>query len=375
MAVASIPSINTKGLTYLMLSKQKFKDGDTQGAVDDFQSASLVMQKDVISKIYWHVWDLSKRPAHIPNFGEDAMLGRIASSDAPGNDIKAEAIRLAVVKYHMDTVANLTRRLEKASTCSLSLDIMSDPVIDFDGHTFERSQIQSQYLELLKRGKYTAECPHSREKGSTTLIPNYSVKDIVDIYKEFGERLGHLAFYVQDLFDETQKLKAEKESLEVEKKTLESRQILPEQVLMLSQFQQLIHRSTERERIFEEQFRIWGEERSRLTQQIGELRELQVLAMAEQLTMTQRLVQGQQQLTRRQEQLDTAQQELAVAQRQLSQRHLELINLQQELANVRLELARERESREEDRSNSQMVIQSYSGMDFCQRFTFLISGH
>lgn len=375
MSLASLPSVNTRGLALLMLSEQKYKEGDVHGAVDDFKEASTVMQKDVISKIYWHVWDLAKRPSGIDNFGEEVMMGRITSDMDPDNITKAEAIRLAVVKYHMDTVGSLTRRLEAASTCSLSRDIMSDPVIDFDGHTFDRSQIQEHYRHLLRNGKYNIECPHSREKGSSALIPNYTVKEIVTIYKEFGERLGHLALFVQSLFNETEKLKAEKECLTVENKALELRQIQPEQALILSQFQRLMEQSVQRERVFEEQFRVWGEERKRLTQQIAELRELQVLATSEQLRMTQRLVEGQRQLGLRQEQLDTAQQELAGAQRQLSQRHLELINLQQELAAVRAELALERQSRELDRSSSQKVLESYSGMDFCQRFTFLVTGY
>ena len=126
----------------------------------------------------------------------------------------------------------------------------------FDGHTFDRSQIQEHYRHLLRNGKYNIECPHSREKGSSALIPNYTVKEIVTIYKEFGERLGHLALFVQSLFNETEKLKAEKECLTVENKALESRQIQPEQALILSQFQRLMEQSVERERVFEEQFRV-----------------------------------------------------------------------------------------------------------------------
>lgn len=375
MSVATLPKINTAGLTLLMHSEEKFRQGDTKGAVEDFQAASAVLQREIISKIYWNVWDLSSRPSGNSNFGEEAMLNRLVSHSAPDNHTKAEAIRLAVVKFHLDTVGSLLKRLEGASSCPLSLEEMKDPVIDFDGHTFDRSQIQEHYRHLLREGKFRAECPLTRQKGSTELIPNYSVKEVVEIYKEFGARLGHLAVFVQSLYDENKKLEAEIGVLRKEKETLASRQIKPEQELILLQFQRLIKQSAERDQMWEDQFRLWGEERSSLTQQISELRELQVFATREQIRMTQQLSERHRLLSERQEQLDAAQQQLAVSQRQLSERHLQLISLQQELAAANLQLAEERRSRQTEREDSLKVLQSYNDMDFCKRFTFFISGH
>jgi hypothetical protein len=63
--------------------------------------------------------------------------------------------------------------------CPITQDIMEDPVITEDGHTYERSAIQ----EWLNRGKRTSPKTGAMLRD-TKLIPNYSMRSLIQDLKE-----------------------------------------------------------------------------------------------------------------------------------------------------------------------------------------------
>ena len=70
------------------------------------------------------------------------------------------------------------RVIPDALTCSISLDIMQDPVMACDGHTYERAAIEA-WLSANPTSPKTGEVLES-----TTLIPNHSVRQLIDAFHQ-----------------------------------------------------------------------------------------------------------------------------------------------------------------------------------------------
>ena len=70
------------------------------------------------------------------------------------------------------------RVIPDALTCSISLDIMQDPVMACDGHTYERAAIEA-WLSASPTSPKTGEVLES-----TTLIPNHSVRQLIDAFHQ-----------------------------------------------------------------------------------------------------------------------------------------------------------------------------------------------
>ena len=59
--------------------------------------------------------------------------------------------------------------------CPISLELMKDPIICSDGHTYDKKSI----TELFKNKKFIS--PTTREKlDINILIPNYNIKKIIN---------------------------------------------------------------------------------------------------------------------------------------------------------------------------------------------------
>lgn len=70
-----------------------------------------------------------------------------------------------------------------ALICSISQYIMNDPVVTMDGHTYERSAIQSWFLNQQKQGVAQPLSPKTGEKlPSFALIPNHNLKMMIEEY-------------------------------------------------------------------------------------------------------------------------------------------------------------------------------------------------
>jgi hypothetical protein len=69
----------------------------------------------------------------------------------------------------------------RALVCPITLDLMRDPVMDANGHTFERSAIKRSLVDR------PGICPLTNErypKGDACLTPNRAVRDIIDAFNE-----------------------------------------------------------------------------------------------------------------------------------------------------------------------------------------------
>lgn len=85
------------------------------------------------------------------------------------------------------TFFNLAKEPPSALVCPITLEIMEDPVVVADGVTFERRAIK----QWLDQGKDTN--PITRNKITTsTLVSNYSVKNLCEDYKEFAKKIENL---------------------------------------------------------------------------------------------------------------------------------------------------------------------------------------
>lgn len=215
MSVVSSTPINCSGILLLMRAKEKFIRGNAEQALEDFENASQQLTPELIQKVYSTVWDLCNRPnVDVSTFGKDVIYSRLIS-DQPPDSIKAQAIDRVIREYHIETIIRVSEKLENSVICPMSAEIMKDPVIDDDGHTFERESIEDYHSYLRAKGRPIS-CPLSHKPVSTNLITNYSAKNLIDIQQEFNNRLSELGLFFQHLMNTHDKHELEKYLMEKE---------------------------------------------------------------------------------------------------------------------------------------------------------------
>eukprot|EP00242_Pyramimonas_sp_CCMP2087_P004256 CAMPEP_0198199388 /NCGR_PEP_ID=MMETSP1445-20131203/2702_1 /TAXON_ID=36898 /ORGANISM="Pyramimonas sp., Strain CCMP2087" /LENGTH=287 /DNA_ID=CAMNT_0043869227 /DNA_START=197 /DNA_END=1056 /DNA_ORIENTATION=+ len=69
----------------------------------------------------------------------------------------------------------------RALVCPITLDLLCDPVVDANGHTFDRGAIERS-LELRPGKSPKTNAPYP--DGSPRLTPNYTVREMVDTFLE-----------------------------------------------------------------------------------------------------------------------------------------------------------------------------------------------
>jgi hypothetical protein len=72
--------------------------------------------------------------------------------------------------------------------CPITLDLMRDPVIDANGHTFDRSAIQRVLVHKPGISPLTNEL---YPNGDARLLPNRLVRNMID---EFNKGVGEAAY-------------------------------------------------------------------------------------------------------------------------------------------------------------------------------------
>ena len=73
--------------------------------------------------------------------------------------------------------------LEFEITCPLSLEIMEDPVIAADGHTYEREMIKRWFNEN-RRKEYIKSPATGKNLSDRRLIPNQAIKKVIATWNE-----------------------------------------------------------------------------------------------------------------------------------------------------------------------------------------------
>ncbi len=90
-------------------------------------------------------------------------------------------------KYHMNTGffdVDLRDPPPEDLCCSISHQLMEDPVSVMDGHTFERREVEKWFL-LRQEEQAEITCPRCGSPlENLTLVPNYSLKSIITKYKQ-----------------------------------------------------------------------------------------------------------------------------------------------------------------------------------------------
>jgi hypothetical protein len=76
----------------------------------------------------------------------------------------------------------------RALVCPITLDLMRDPVVDANGHTFERSAIERV---LVLRPGISPQTNAAYPNGDARLTPNYIARDMSDAFREAA---GEAAF-------------------------------------------------------------------------------------------------------------------------------------------------------------------------------------
>ena len=75
------------------------------------------------------------------------------------------------------TVSSLPDHVQTIITCPLTLQIMSDPVVDTQGNTYERSAIETW---IASQSSPTD--PLNRQPISNVLIPNMAIRSLIQLY-------------------------------------------------------------------------------------------------------------------------------------------------------------------------------------------------
>jgi hypothetical protein len=71
----------------------------------------------------------------------------------------------------------------QALVCPITLDLMRGPVVNANGHTFDRSAIERS-LELRPSKSPSTNAPYP--DGDLRLTPNYTVREMIDAFHEAG---------------------------------------------------------------------------------------------------------------------------------------------------------------------------------------------
>lgn len=75
-----------------------------------------------------------------------------------------------------------------AYICPISMEIMSDPVMAHDGYTYDRCNIEKWFKN--RQGRETS--PNTGIRISTTLIPNYALRNAIEGYIQTHPQLFRL---------------------------------------------------------------------------------------------------------------------------------------------------------------------------------------
>jgi len=84
-------------------------------------------------------------------------------------------------------MAGVTGEPPRALVCPITLDLMRDPMVDANGHTFERSAIERS---LVHRPGISPKTNARYPNGDARLMPNYAVREMIE---EFNKAPGEAA--------------------------------------------------------------------------------------------------------------------------------------------------------------------------------------
>lgn len=91
----------------------------------------------------------------------------------------------AINNIYQHALVSADRDLEavrKSITCSLSLAIMTDPVVSADGHTYERAAIEKWF------GRNNTTSPNTNEKlEHLMLVPNFQIRQLCDAFRNLAQ--------------------------------------------------------------------------------------------------------------------------------------------------------------------------------------------
>jgi len=80
------------------------------------------------------------------------------------------------IEIPQEVIDRIPQEVLNIITCPISGEIMRNPVINSVGQTYDRTRIQ----QWLSRGNRTD--PNTRQQITTTLIPNFSIKSLINSY-------------------------------------------------------------------------------------------------------------------------------------------------------------------------------------------------
>lgn len=87
-----------------------------------------------------------------------------------------ENAQIEPIEIPQEVIDRIPQEVLNIITCPISGEIMRNPVINSVGQTYDRTRIQ----QWLSRGNRTD--PNTRQQITTTLIPNFSIKSLINSY-------------------------------------------------------------------------------------------------------------------------------------------------------------------------------------------------
>lgn len=109
------------------------------------------------------------------------ILDEVVAEIERGNSLDIVVDRKALRLYSKDFTEFLDDQKERF-TCPITIDLMNDPVICSDGHTYERSAIQDSFNSGNFRSPKT-----NLLLANNKLIPNIALRQAIEAYKKLLE--------------------------------------------------------------------------------------------------------------------------------------------------------------------------------------------
>jgi hypothetical protein len=107
---------------------------------------------------------------------DNFQINEIVNNTRPPTPPTPEITEVESIEIPQEVIDRIPQEVLNVITCPISGEIMRNPVVNSVGQTYDRISIQG----WLSRGNRTD--PNTRQQITTTLIPNFSIKSLINSY-------------------------------------------------------------------------------------------------------------------------------------------------------------------------------------------------
>ena len=107
---------------------------------------------------------------------DNIQINENVNNTRPPTPPTPEITEVESIEIPQEVIDRIPQEVLNVITCPIGGEIMRNPVINSVGQTYDRANIQ----EWISRGNRTD--PNTRQQITTTLIPNFSIKSLINSY-------------------------------------------------------------------------------------------------------------------------------------------------------------------------------------------------